>query len=375
MDFLNKVVAALLLAIAAGAVSWFFSTQKTRLKRHVGSKHIKLLENWGPLIGITVGLSAAGTYLYFENKPDTTWQTQARSDFARLTLPQAILKCREWPNSEVRYQAPLAFAWQPQALDWYVLEAADNAAMRHYSCDGTGITTGKRYERAMLKRAPLTNGRPSAALEQNLFDVYTSFSDAGVRALEVAEDPQTGQRVERRWLDSGAVQLSDEQAQMLPVLLDKVPVDFAVGPYPQRTAQDPINWSKRPDAAFALLDKYVQPGQRIGQLYIAQKQIQATVVGPVEVAAQPAAPFGVLNFDAYGVADQAAWVPTLAGVNTCQQGLALNELKALLAQEPKPINLLYAWFDCDRTQAHGDVGAWYLRDARTRQEHLPAGRH
>lgn len=379
MDFMTKVVGALGLAVFAGAAMWLLDcARKTpwlvKLGRRAGKQGVKRARDWGPLAGIVLGLSAMATYLYIETQPDHKALAQARSSFAAMPLPQALAHCLALPN-EVRYQAPLAFAWQPQALDWYVLEGADNAAMRHYACDGVEITKGQRYVRLMFKRAAPVGAKPSAGMEQNLFDRYAAFSATDVRALEVTEDPQTRGLVERRWLASGIAQLSDGLARELPVLLHQVPVGLAVAPYPQRTRQLPMDWSEHPDAVFALLAQHVQPGQRIGQLYFSRQEIQVTVVGPVEVAAQPPAPFAVLNFDAYGVADQDAWAPTLPGSNTCEQGRTLSELRALLAQAPRPQNMLYAWFDCDPAKAHGNVGEWYLRDTRTRKQHLPQGRH
>jgi hypothetical protein len=379
MDFMTKVLAALGGAIAVGAAGWLIArTQKTRwfasLRARAGPKGAKFFRDWGAFLGLALGLSVMAAYLYIENQPDHEAAADARNRFAAMSLPVALAYCLALPN-EVRYEAPLAFAWQPQALDWYVLEGADNAAMRHYTCDGVDVTKGKRYARVMLKRVALDGTRLRAGMEQNLFDRYAVFSDTDVRALEVAEDPQTGKIVERRWLASGSAQLSDALAKELPVLLDHVPAGLAVVPYPQRTPQVPSDWSEQADAVFVLLGKHVQPGQRIGQLYFAQKEIRITVVGPVSVPGQPPASFGVLSFDAYGVADQEAWAPTLVDSNTCRQGRTLSELKALWAQAPRPQNMLYAWFDCDPTQAHGNLGAWYLRDVRTRKEQLPPGRH
>ncbi len=341
---------------------------------HAGKKGVKLSRSWRDFVGIPLTLAAMAAYLYFENQPDPEAIAQARSRFAAMPLPKAVAHCLALPN-DVRSQAPLAFAWQPQTLDWYVLEGADNAAMRHYACDGVNITKGKRYARVMLKRVALDGTRPSAGMEQNLFDRYAGFSEVDVQALEVTEDPQTRSVVERRWLASGKAQLSDALANELPVLLGHVPAGLVVAPYPLLTPQVPSDWNEQPDAVFALLGQYVQPGQRIGQLYFAQEEIRITVLGPVGAAAQPAAPFAELRFDAYGVADQDAWVPTLPEPNTCLQGRSLSELKALLALASRPQNMLYAWFDCDPTRAHGNVGEWYLRDARTRKEQLPRGRH
>lgn len=375
MDFLIKVFGSLLRAIVESVGSWLFGNQTARVKRHLSPKHIKFLKNWGPLIGLAAGLSAMGTYIYFENKPDTAWQAQARMDFASLSLPQAISKCRDWPNNELRYRAPLALAWQAGVLDWYLLEAANNSAMRRYSCDGTGITAGKRYERVLLKRAPLHDAKYPAALEQNLFDVYATFSDSGVLALEVAEDPQTGKPVERRWLASGQVQMSNEQARLLPVLLGNVPPGLAAEPYPQLTAQERADWVAQHTAAFALLSKHVPANQHIAELYIEQKTITVMVVAPVGVPAQAPAAFGELKFDAYGVASHDTWQPTPPKGNTCQRGRSLSEIQTLLAQESKPQTMAYAWFDCDPRKAHNNVGDWYLRDARTHKGSLPPGRH
>jgi hypothetical protein len=378
MDFLTKVLAAIVMSLIVAGVAWLLRQgTKTQWlaawKSRMGAKRMRLLRNWGPLFGLALSIAAIATYAYIQNRPDYKELVQARSGFAAMNLPQAIAHCLALPNP-VRYDAPRAFAWQPGVLDWYVLEGADSASMRHYACDGASVRTGERYERVLLKRVASEGVRLGAAMEQNLFEAYAGFSEANVQALEVAEDPQTRTALERRWLASGGAQLSSPIVNELPILLGVVPASLATSSFPDRTLRVSKDWSERPDAVFALLDKHVQAAQQVAELYFDQEKIQITVVGTIDASAQPTTAFGRLNFDAYGIADHSAWAPVAAERATCKRGRSFSEVKALFAQQPKLDRMLYAWFDCDPNKEHNDIGDWYFRDVRTRKEFLPPGR-
>ena len=369
MDLPAKVVGAVGLALAVAGLLWLFEKGKrTRwfaaLMSRTGPQQIKFIRNWGPLSGIVLLLGALVAYFYAENQPGARGLEEARIGFAGKTLAQAIDYCRSLPNFP-RYDAPLVIAWQSQALHWYLLEGADNASMRHHSCDGSGgLAQGERYERVMLKRVPMDGRRPSRAMPKEiLFDRYAQAPDAGLAALEAALDPVTGALVERRWLASGSVQTSGGHARDLPALLTHAPAGLASATYPQRTLRVPTDWTQTPQAVFALLEKHVLPTQRIAMLHFRQKDIQVTVAGPIEVDDQPAAAFGKLNFDSHGVADEVAWAPALAVESACTLGRSLGEVKALLfAQQPGP-KLTIASFGCGQKKPGGQtLGEWRLRD-------------
>jgi hypothetical protein len=276
------------------------------------TRRARFTKNWGPLLCITLMLGAMGTYIYFHSKPDQGALAQARSEFSRLTLPQAILRCFAMSN-EISFNPPVAIAWQPQALDLYVLEGNANSQMRHYSCDGTGtLTRGERYERVMLGRVPLRDGKLSRALPpKNLLDDYAQFSDNNVLALQAALDPATGALVERRWLIGGGVQSAGADGRDFAIVLHQPRIEMVTAIagaitealyVPRKLIVRPY-WNRNPQAVFALLEEKILPTQRIAQLQFHQDGIQVTLVGPVEISDQPPAKFASLSFDAYGFAD------------------------------------------------------------------------
>ena len=341
------------------------------------TRRIRFIKNWGPLLGISLMLGAMGTYFYVENKPDHGALAQARSAFSRLTLPQAIASCFAMSN-EISYNPPVAIAWQPQALDLYVLEGNANSQMRHYSCDGTGtLTRGERYERVMLGRAPLRDGKLSRALPpKNLLDHYAQFSDSNVLALQAALDPATGALVERRWLIGGGMQSTGTDGRDFAIVLHQPPVEMAAASAsaiaealyaPRKVIVRPY-WNRNPQAVFALLEEKILPTQRIVQLQFNQDGVQVTLVGPVEISDQPPAKFAKMNFDAYGIADADAWTPVVPNAATCTQGRNLREVQALLlAKQPSATKLVYAAFGCKADNEANTLGDWTLRNSDQRR--------
>lgn len=329
----------------------------------------RLIRNWGPLHGITLLLGSTGTYLYFENQPDHKGLATARSEFARLTLPQAIAHCFAISN-EISYTPTVAFAWQPQALDLYVLEGNSNAQMRHYSCDGTGgLVKGERYERVMLPRVPRQNSEPiRAAPQRNLLQHYAEFSDATVVALQAALDPATGAVVERRWLLGGGMQSVGEDGSDFPVVLRRPSPGLATAQYAANKVVVRPYWDRDPQAVFALLEKSILPNQRIAQLRFNQDGIQVTLVGPIEVIGQPPANFASMSFDAYGIANQDAWTSAPPQAGTCTQGRSLREVRELLVeQQPSAQKLVYASFGCNLKKSPSPLGEWTLRNSDERR--------
>jgi len=326
---------------------------------------------WHTLLAIALILGALALYLYRESQQETARYEQQQNQFASKTLAQAIAHCRALWLTTHSELAPVAFAWQAQRLDWYVLEGADNTSMRHFWCDGTGLSEGQRYAQVLLKQATPKGSKPSALRPgQSLVDRYTDFSDVGVVALEAAIDPSTGAVVERRWTGAGAAHLSGKQAETLAVLFGTVtvPGGLATGPYPPRGAPTgrvgatsaPSQWLQRPDAAFALLEKHVLSHQKIAELHLNTGEIRVTVVGPVEVVGQPTADFGALTFDEYAVADSDTFRPTTAVQSTCQRGRSLSDVKALFFAAAPDSNLLSASFNCAPKNGSGALGGWYL---------------
>ena len=333
------------------------------------SRRVRSIGNWAPLLGITLLMGSTAGYLYVTNQPNHEAMAKARSEFSRLTLPQAIAHCFAISN-EISYTPLVAFAWQPQALDLYVLEGNSNAQMRHYSCDGTGgLVKGERYERVMLARVPPQKAEPGrAAPQRNLLDHYAEFSEANVLALQAALDPATGAVVERRWLIGGGVQSVGEDGGDFPVVLRRPSPGLAIVPYAASKVIVRPDWSRDPQAVFAVLEKNILPSQRVAKLYFQQDGIQVTVLGPIEVSGQPPANFGSMSFDAYGVAGQEGWTPAAPEANTCTQGRPLREVRELLFdKQPSAQKLLYASFGCDARRSPSPLGDWTLRNSDQRR--------
>ena len=336
-----------------------------------------LTKRWGPLLGITLMLGAMGTYFYVKSKPDHAALAQARGEFSRLTLPQAIASCFARSN-EISFNPPVAIAWQPQALDLYVLEGNANGQMRHYSCDGTGtLTRGERYERVMLGRIPSQDGKLSRALPpKNLLDDYAQFSDSNVLALQAALDPATGALVERRWLIGGGMQSTGPDGRDFPIVLHQPPVELAATVasaiaearyVPRKVIVRPY-WNRNPQAVFALLEEKILSAQRIAQLRFNQDGIQVTLVGPVEISDQPPAKFASMSFDAYGIADSDGWTPVASNAATCTQGRTLREAREMLFdKQPSAQKLVHASFGCDAKKDPSPSGDWTLRNSDQRR--------
>ncbi len=282
---------------------------------------------------------------------------QAGMDMQRMTMGQTIAHCLTLMSAYAQHQLPVALAWSPGRLDWYVLSGVDNRSMRHQSCTREGIRGGLRYPRAAI--SPALN-----AVDLNLFAYYASFADEGILAIEVAVDPATQARVERRWSQTGSY-VASPAGNALPLLLHQPPPSLAVKNVP---ANPPLagatHWLKQPTEVLAVLERHLPAHTRISEIDVREGRIKLTIIGPVKnFDNKPPARFGDASFDEYGIRDTDWWYPRDSG--SCSPGYSLNEVSALLAKasnlnDPQVWN---AWFGCNQ----GKSGNWVLRVPKRRR--------
>ena len=141
-----------------------------------------------------------------------------------------------------------------------------------------------------------------------------------------------------------------------------------IAPYAASKVIARPDWSRDPQAVFALLEKRILSSQRVAQLRFQQDGITVTLVGPIEVVGQPPANFASMSFDAYGIADQDAWTPAAPTATTCAQGRSLREVRDLLfEQQPSAQKLVVAAFGCDPKKGPSALGDWTLRNSDQRR--------
>lgn len=292
-------------------------------------------------------------------------------DLSRMDMAQAVAHCHALWLAQHWDQAPLALAWQPQRVDWYVLSGTDTRSMLHYSCTGQGIEPGARYPRVLADRVPASDGEPRTVIhDRNLFLHYAARPGSFGPAMEAAQDPQdpvNGRLIERRWHADGSVdgQVPDGTTLAdLPLLLSQPAPGLAVQGLPRLTALNAYHWLQEPAAMFSLLGDHLAPEQRIAAIDVRPDVVTLSIVGPVKNFDNKApAPFGDATFDAYGVRDADWWYPRDAATQGCSTGYTLAEVKALYDQAAKriPKGFWNAAFGCP--QGPTSAGQWLLRGA------------
>lgn len=294
------------------------------------------------------------------------------TDLSRMPMAQAVAHCRMLWKAWHYDQAPLAVAWHKDGVDWYVLEGVDKASMRHFGCDGDTVSAGQRFERTMKKHvsAP-TPQAPNIVSDINLFDYLASLPDTGLRAIEVAENPATLKRVERRWTSTGGVQSDWPDTEDFPILFRYHPTGLAIEAYPLLKAlPTATNWVKNPMEVFTLLERHLPPDARIAELNFNDKTVNVTINGPIKnFDNKPPAPFGAATFDEYGIRQTAYWYPYDQTGSSCAPGVSLASLAAKYAEERngKHPELFYAKFSCKSAQLPVSSGSWYLNVPKRRR--------
>lgn len=327
---------------------------------------------------LLLAVAGAGAWLWWEQQADRQQvddHAQAEvSRFRQMPLPQAVAHCHALWLRNHWDQAPLALAWQPGRLDWYVLEGTDGASMRHFSCTGSDFERGARYERVLRERDPPPQSEARNLLRDlNLFAHYAqSPPDTGTVALEAAQDPQDPQGpapIERRWsLDGHAVSAGPAAADFALLFSQRPPVPAST-PYPALKRLTPTDWLKQPEAVFALLGDHVPPEARVARLSIGSDRIDLTIRASVpNLDGKPPARFGDATFDEYGVRDADWWYPRDDPSQACAVGHTLAEVRALYFQHRHVghADLLAARYGCTGQAPVPAQGSWTLSLPRRR---------
>ena len=328
---------------------------------------------------LLLALAGTGAWLWWDQRAerqqvDDHAQTEV-SRFRQLPLALAVAHCHALWLQNHWDQAPLALAWQPGRLDWYVLDGTDMASMRHFSCTGAGFERGARFGRVLRERDPAPGGQSRNLLRDlNLFAFYAQGpADPTTVALEAAQDPLDPQGpapIERRWSADGTGTTSGAAAADFPQLFSQRPPAPATIPFPALTRLTPNDWLKQPEAVFVLLGDHVPPDARVAHLAISSDRIDLTIRAQVpNLDGKPPAPFGDATFDEYGVRDADWWYPREDPSRACAVGHTLAEVRDLYLQHPsaRRPDLLSARYSCNGKAASPTFGSWSLSLPRRRR--------
>lgn len=327
---------------------------------------------------LLLALAGTGAWLWWEQQTgrqqvEDSVQSEVNR-FHQMPLPQAVAHCHSLWLLNHWDQAPLALAWQPGRLDWYVLDGTDSATMRHFSCTGAGVERGARHVRVLRERDPTPTGEPRNVLRDlNLFAHYAQApAIASTVALEAAQDPQDPQGptpIERRWSADGSSVAAGPAPADFAQLFSQRPATPASSPFPALKRLTPNDWLKQPEAVFALLGDHVPPDARVARLHIASDRIDLTIRASVpNLDGKPPARFGDATFDEYGVRDADWWYPRDDPSHACLVGHTLAEVRALYLQHRNAgqPDLLAARYACTGQTSAPTLGNWTLTLPRRR---------
>lgn len=322
---------------------------------------------WVVMLAVVVTVGG-GLFWSEQRRVDAIVATEQalREQFAQMSLPQAVARCRELWRLQQADPQPVALAWQPGLLDVYVLAGVDERSMRHLSCDGAELRQGPRVPRVAQDRLPAPDG--PAVEGPNLLERAAGTNVEGLQALELALDPKPGSPdavIERRW-QGGAAQGGHPLSAMLPRLFSAPPAGLPQAPLLQPLVQ--YDWLKDPRAAFSLLGDHVPPDSRVVLLEMGATRLTVMVTGRFEQdGGRPPAAFGEADFDEHGVRHTSFWYPREQPTWGCSVGRPLAEVReAFLAQwaQARP-DTYYARFGCGEGVEPG--GAWRFTAPRRRR--------
>jgi hypothetical protein len=327
---------------------------------------------------LVLAVAGVGGWLWWQEQAvqqQVEDHTVAQIDrFRQLPLAQAVSHCHALWLQNHWDQAPLALAWQPGRLDWYVLEGMESASMRHFRCDGAVAERGARHPRILRERDPAPTGEPRNVLRD--LNLFTHYAQAGVDpalvALEAAQDPQDPRGpapIERRWSADGRAVQRGPVAADFALLFSQRPAPLAAAPFAPLAPLTATNWLKQPQAAFALLSDHVPPDARIARLSFGSDGISLTIRGRIQnLDGKPPAAFGDARFDEYGVRDADWWYPRDDPTYGCSVGHTLAEVRSMFLQHRSAgdPDLLSADYGCRGRNTAPTHGEWVLRLPRRR---------
>jgi hypothetical protein len=192
--------------------------------------------------------------------------------------------------------------------------------------------------------------------------------EGGLLAVELLVHPHTNQALVRRWrgLEGGATpEVEPAEAPPFPLLLTGQELPLAKGiELPRLRELERWRWIEQSEQAFARIAEVLPEGAGISELTLSADKIEITIAAPTPAFdGKPPAPFGSLDLDEYGVAEQSWWYPYEVAGFGCVEGRPLSELRAELAQAlarfagGKPRQ---AWYSCSPAYSDGRRGVWHV---------------
>lgn len=287
---------------------------------------------------------------------------QAKAIFtANISLANVLQRCSQLWNqlNPSVYQRPIALAWQHQALDAYVLQGVDIYTVRHVRCDAQGVRWGARFSRPLYAPLPAESAlRPG---DTDALRVPNLELREPIIAVELLQDPQTGQTFQRTW--SGPELHSETQPADVwpfPLLMQPALAATAFAPLGEFPAQ---HWNQNPRLAFELLARELPAETKIVELTLSESKIDVSIMGPIPgFDNRGPQPFGDKTFDEYGVAESSYWYPREIPGFGCQQGQSLEEIIARFKAAGGVDGPSYfrAWYSCSPAYSDGKNGRWSI---------------
>lgn len=349
-----------------------------------------------PLLAVA---AFAGFALWDQRKEGLRWQQMEaerealeavqRDKLAVATFDTVYEQCSKmWGEVLGIYWEPSALVWTREGLTGYFLEGVDESSLRQVLCDAAGTRRGPRVVRPLVELLPaempaapaidagMTEGSSpegNTDLESGgIRSVLRRFEGAklegGLIAVELLVHPLTHQALIRRWrgLEGGAgAEVEPADAPPFPLLVTGE--QFPLAPWvelPPLREPARSRWIEQTEQAFARIAEVLPEKATISELTITADKIEITVAGSIPAfEGKPPAPFGRLDLDEYGVAEQSWWYPYEQAGFGCVRGRPLAEVKAALQKAQarfaggKPQQ---GWYSCSPAFTDGKRGVWHL---------------
>ncbi len=345
--------------------------------RHGRRSRLEL--SWPSVVAVGVALLVFGGFFLWdhlrrarlvrEHEAARTAEMAARAMvFARGEFEPVFELCREgWLTELAVHVMPAALGWSRTSLDGYVSEGLDARSWRWLRCTAQGV------ERPWLDALP---PEASAEVDDAAAETWRLALErlshvtlrGGELAVELLQDPATGEVVWRRWrgVEAGLEPLVEPpHSRAFPSLIATPGFAPTSGKAPPPLPRlEPKRWPEHPMAAFAVVERALPADARIAEFALRESAIEVTAEGPTpNFDGDPPAPFGRLDFDEYGFPKSTLWYPYMEPGFGCSQGSSLAEVQAAFETAWATLGkapLSFAWFSCSTTFSDGRHGVWHL---------------
>ncbi|GMU43675.1 MAG: hypothetical protein IT479_13660 [Xanthomonadales bacterium] len=294
------------------------------------------------------------------------WQEQeraatdaARAPFERVfahgSRVEQLRHCREAILAQFGWTPhTVALAWAPDRIDAYLQLTAWRWGLRRYSCSADGLAAA-RTEHPLASRLPQEAVDPQPDMPEpwlRMQQLVSQTADAAV--IEWLAQPDGGPPIERwmrRVADGWRFEVQPPDAPAFPSLSTTAMFAQAErdpdwpGPL---TTHAQRRWSSSVPEAFAYLEQQLPPDAqaRIAYLRFDDDEIEVEITQPVDGLD---APYGDINFDAWGAATTWMYGRPEPGFG-CAVGRPLAQVRAQFEQR-------CAELEC-RPQSHFSIAAW-----------------